>query len=344
MPTIDSNRRNSNHDRVDGGADSSAPTEVMTSLGSPSRTPREFVGTSRVSFDDSVDSRENDSIIKMIHSRQQNEQSDTTADAPSKQQSNSFVNEAGGKAIPVDDAPPVKQRSHEPVERIRGPDISNSHSIDDGTDIIEEDSKVYSSSGGLSRQFIAARLVSSEIDASQRRQIQEEARQQILQEAVSAQVVEYVYRGHDDNIDDLEGIGEEIDADTKVRPANWSRFMLVGAGVSTVLAVFVVTVVAIVHRRSKVAVFTSTDELHAAIDVYIAASYTVNPGGSWAAKKYGWPIGTWDVSQIQDFSRCFDLNRHRTLQKDEEHTQNLFDADISGWNVSNALTMHGMVC
>jgi hypothetical protein len=45
----------------------------------------------------------------------------------------------------------------------------------------------------------------------------------------------------------------------------------------------------------------TTDELRAAVDAYLADNST----DTLVARTYGWPIGVWDVSRIQDFSYLF---------------------------------------
>jgi surface protein len=47
------------------------------------------------------------------------------------------------------------------------------------------------------------------------------------------------------------------------------------------------------------------------------------------AQTYGWPIGRWDVSNLQDLSWIF-------------RSQRMFNEDISAWDVSNATTMQSM--
>ena len=58
-------------------------------------------------------------------------------------------------------------------------------------------------------------------------------------------------------------------------------------------------------------------------------SYTQFQENSKSARIFGWPIGTWCVSQVSDFSNLF---------------QNFpdFDEDISDWDVSGAIDMNGM--
>jgi hypothetical protein len=47
--------------------------------------------------------------------------------------------------------------------------------------------------------------------------------------------------------------------------------------------------------------FNSTDELYQVVDIYVLR-LTEDPQESIVAQTYGYPIGTWDVSQIKDFS------------------------------------------
>jgi hypothetical protein len=51
--------------------------------------------------------------------------------------------------------------------------------------------------------------------------------------------------------------------------------------------------------------FSSTEKLYEAVDIYLS---TDNPETSIVSQTYGYPIGTWDVSKIKDFSRVFTQN------------------------------------
>jgi len=58
--------------------------------------------------------------------------------------------------------------------------------------------------------------------------------------------------------------------------------------------------------------FPNRGELKAAVDVYIEQSCATNAtnsecsiGGRSIAQTYGWPIGTWCVSQVTDMSNLF---------------------------------------
>jgi hypothetical protein len=50
--------------------------------------------------------------------------------------------------------------------------------------------------------------------------------------------------------------------------------------------------------------FNSTVQLYEAVDEYLAAGE--NPENTSVAEAFGYPIGSWDVSRITDFSRLFD--------------------------------------
>jgi Mycoplasma protein of unknown function, DUF285 len=76
--------------------------------------------------------------------------------------------------------------------------------------------------------------------------------------------------------------------------------------------------------------FITAKELRDAVDSYMLDDIE----NSIVAFRYGYPIGVWNVSQIQDFSQLFDANRNTNLLH--------FDADLSAWNVSNAVNMYAM--
>lgn len=72
----------------------------------------------------------------------------------------------------------------------------------------------------------------------------------------------------------------------------------------------------------------NTAELHDAVSSYLQSSR------SWvsaAATTYGWPIGTWDVSAVTDFSHTFDVHREPLVA--------FFDEDLEGWDTSRARSM-----
>lgn len=76
--------------------------------------------------------------------------------------------------------------------------------------------------------------------------------------------------------------------------------------------------------------FITTDELRSAVDDYMID----DSPSSYVAFQYGYPIGYWDVSFLTDFSQVFDATRNSNLLR--------FNADLSGWNVSNAVNMYAM--
>jgi hypothetical protein len=86
--------------------------------------------------------------------------------------------------------------------------------------------------------------------------------------------------------------------------------------------------------------FTSTEELYVAVDDYMANSTS---NATISALKYGYPMGTWDVSRITNFTRVFDPNR--TVPFDGSScgtTLSPFNENITAWNVANAVTMVGI--
>jgi Mycoplasma protein of unknown function, DUF285 len=71
-------------------------------------------------------------------------------------------------------------------------------------------------------------------------------------------------------------------------------------------------------------------ELYKAVDEYLENSTSI----SGVALKYGYPIGTWNVSQIVDFSSTFDYDRNPLVSK--------FTEDLNGWDTSSAESMARM--
>jgi Mycoplasma protein of unknown function, DUF285 len=77
--------------------------------------------------------------------------------------------------------------------------------------------------------------------------------------------------------------------------------------------------------------FQTTGELYQAVVQYVLAKGAEN---SVAALKYGYPIGSWNVSRIKNFSSVFDGERNQALVD--------FDEDLSAWDVSQGTTMFRM--
>jgi hypothetical protein len=72
--------------------------------------------------------------------------------------------------------------------------------------------------------------------------------------------------------------------------------------------------------------------LYDAVDDYVGAT---DPETSTAARTYGFPMGTWDVSRITNFSRVFDsFERNPALDT--------FDENLNDWDVSAAKDMSEM--
>ena len=81
-------------------------------------------------------------------------------------------------------------------------------------------------------------------------------------------------------------------------------------------------------------VFETTRELYNAVD-----EYARDPGpNSTVAALYGHPIGSWNVSQIQDFSRLFEADNNQGRNPDLRN----FNEDISEWDTGSATTMSRM--
>jgi surface protein len=84
--------------------------------------------------------------------------------------------------------------------------------------------------------------------------------------------------------------------------------------------------------------FDITSDLRDAVDEYLVD----NGPGSRVASIYGYPIGNWCVSKIQDFSYLFSLDDDRDNTRRANLAVADFNEDISRWDVSNATTMKSM--
>ena len=78
--------------------------------------------------------------------------------------------------------------------------------------------------------------------------------------------------------------------------------------------------------RCHATCFQNRDELAQAVSDYLGD----NSPDTEVAKAYGWPIGTWCVSDVTDFSDIF-MNAVD------------FNEDLSQWDTSRAPTMPGML-
>ena len=70
--------------------------------------------------------------------------------------------------------------------------------------------------------------------------------------------------------------------------------------------------------------FQSNEELRVAVQDYVFDSTPFTD----VATTYGWPISSWCVTYVSDFSNIFAYLR--------------FDEDIADWDVSNAVSFEGM--
>jgi hypothetical protein len=78
--------------------------------------------------------------------------------------------------------------------------------------------------------------------------------------------------------------------------------------------------------------FSTTIELYQAVDAYQEAAILYSVQDSDVARRYGYPMGTWNVSRLTNFSSVFDGTRNPNLV-------DTFDEDLSGWDVSRATDM-----
>ncbi|GAX21884.1 hypothetical protein FisN_30Hh085 [Fistulifera solaris] len=72
--------------------------------------------------------------------------------------------------------------------------------------------------------------------------------------------------------------------------------------------------------------FSSTEELQAAVDEYLVRGHPSHT----VSQVYGWPIGTWNVSAVTNFTAIFSVDRNPNARS--------FNADLSSWDVSHATT------
>lgn len=102
--------------------------------------------------------------------------------------------------------------------------------------------------------------------------------------------------------------------------------------------------------------FADRDELVDAVDAYLDSE---DPQTSTVAETYGYPIGSWCVKDVTDFSYLFDgtrglglaatfnedLNSWNVAKAEDMKymfASSAYNGDISGWDVSNVKEMQGM--
>ena len=76
--------------------------------------------------------------------------------------------------------------------------------------------------------------------------------------------------------------------------------------------------------------FETGSELRGAVSSYLIDDSELSE----IARTYGWPIGTWCVDLVEDFSSLFSAERDDILSG--------FNEDITNWNTSRATTMDSM--
>eukprot|EP00978_Attheya_sp_CCMP212_P045282 scaffold340347_cov51-Attheya_sp.AAC.1 len=82
-----------------------------------------------------------------------------------------------------------------------------------------------------------------------------------------------------------------------------------------------------IHQKASTPkAFQSPEELKEAVNKYL--KYNVDDAEEFATT-YGWPVGRWDVSNIQYFSHLFNVKTN-------------FNENIGSWDVSNGNCMRGM--
>ena len=88
--------------------------------------------------------------------------------------------------------------------------------------------------------------------------------------------------------------------------------------------------ISVVGNAMILKTFESSEELRAAVDAYLD-----DPApDSAVAQMYGWPIGSWHVEAIQDFSHLFDSSRNPKAAQ--------FNEDLDCWSTASASDMSYM--
>jgi surface protein len=185
--------------------------------------------------------------------------------------------------------------------------------------------------------IVTAEMVTGDtiLNQIERRRIVEETIENITNQAVTAEVM-------------------NLDGD---KPSSKHRAVILI--LTFIVIVFVVVLVAVLTTRGSAAtkdfttaptlsptvyvdpsVFFTIEELYEAVDAYRMSSWNDTNQSSFelseVAMRYGYPISSWNVSLITNFSRVFDPSR---LAPDIAWE---FNEDLGNWNVSNAESMMGM--
>lgn len=216
-----------------------------------------------------------------------------------------------------------------------------------------------------SSPMLTAQLVSDSIEECERQRIIEETMQNMTDQAVSAEVVSI---DDDDNDDDDESQVAASKHRIILRNSAFALILLLTlvAAISTLVMVRPTSVPpqaqadATDNNASSPtaastapptsyaeggSAFKTTEQLYKAVDAYLAslAESDAAPESSSVALRYGFPIGMWNVSLITNFTRVFDPVRSNAFDENrKQEFKSTFNEDLSGWDVSNAVTMFAM--
>jgi Mycoplasma protein of unknown function, DUF285 len=214
--------------------------------------------------------------------------------------------------------------------------------------------------GMLDLTLIPALVASESAVTTERERFTQEVRERVKAEFTAATLV-HVSRGSTDHWSSNDSV--QLDQWHRVYVASFIVLLLVGIIVGAVIGIrsqstsLEMTLAPTASSRSDAPsmapivilpngkrAFTTTLDLYKAVDAYEAALQSSGTAeNSDAAEMYGYPMGSWDVSRLTDFSRVF--NRDRTERLDPTAPINGYvtlDEDLSDWTVSNAVNMHGM--
>lgn len=186
----------------------------------------------------------------------------------------------------------------------------------------------------ISGTLVTAELVHDEgmLDQNERRRIEEETMQSIFNQAVTAKAM------HQNNIR------------FSLRCTAFSMILIL------VLTMFATVLVVVLKARNTKhivlapthsptiflddSVFRTTEELYEAVDTYRILTWNASDQSlfetSDVALRYGFPISSWNVSLITNFSYVFDATRFAP------EIPWKFNENLGDWDVSNANAMVGM--
>lgn len=149
--------------------------------------------------------------------------------------------------------------------------------------------------------------------------------------------------GYDDDDDDIVVDAQVMDLSTyeKARKRKKRNVIIVLSGLAISLVLGAAILLAVLLTRASTesmpspdppfSDFSSSADLHRAIDAYVSAE---SAASSWPAQRYGFPIGTWNVSRLTDFRRAFDPYRSFDFDFERNHDADVtsFDEDLGDWD------------